>query len=97
MQGQIILKVSNLELLLFATHHHNAIDITIKFHENISMVKVLRSKQEVCAICNAAFIKWSYDTFDTYSSHEVSLKSYQVVAEISCGHEVGTMYGGSSH
>ena len=35
MQGQIILKVSNSELLfLFATHFLNEMHITIKLHEN---------------------------------------------------------------
>ena len=36
MQGQIFLKVCNSELLFFfATHWHNEIHITVKFHENI--------------------------------------------------------------
>ena len=42
MQGQIILKASNSDLLfLFATHYHNEIHITIKFHENIPRVNEL--------------------------------------------------------
>ena len=34
-QGRIILKVSNLELFLFATNYHNEINITIQFHKNV--------------------------------------------------------------
>ena len=58
MQGRAFQKNGNSELLsLFSINHHSEIHITIMFDKIFPMVKKLRSKLEVCAICNAEFIK----------------------------------------